>query len=135
MGHTTHLPYSALSCRAVLWFAAGHSPSPRHFTCMLLDSRSELVTRRNASRATRAELLMYCSFAYAFKTLGDTKGVYPQALITFQPGMRGTRKKLQWLMHVTMFAAATQLLYCSTFDSYSLPSLISRGRRVRQTLE
>jgi hypothetical protein len=36
----------------------------------------------------------FCSLAaYLFKTLGDTKGIYSQALIPFQPGMRGTREK------------------------------------------
>ncbi|KAJ8579320.1 hypothetical protein M405DRAFT_168269 [Rhizopogon salebrosus TDB-379] len=36
----------------------------------------------------------FCSLAaYLFKTLGNTKGIYSQALIPFQPGMRGTREK------------------------------------------
>jgi hypothetical protein len=31
--------------------------------------------------------------AYLFETLGDTKGIYSQALIPFQPEMRCTREK------------------------------------------
>jgi hypothetical protein len=73
---------------------------PRHFDrqvqqfpcshCMLLVGRCELATRRNAPRTPPWR---FCSLAaYLFKTLGDTKGIYSQALIPFQPGMRGTRE-------------------------------------------
>jgi hypothetical protein len=74
---------------------------PRHFDrqvqqfpcshCMLLGGRCELVTRRNAPRTPRGgfvHLLLICS-----KTVWDMKGIYSQALIPFQPGMRGAREK------------------------------------------
>ena len=71
---------------------------------MLLDGRSELMTRRNASRIPCGGLVVFCSFTgYLFKTLGDTTGIYGQALTAFQPGMRDTREKLQRLpMHMTV---------------------------------
>jgi hypothetical protein len=59
--------------------------------CMLLGGRCELVTRRNAQRTPRGGLFRLLRIC--FKTLGDAKGIYSQALIPFQPGMRGTREK------------------------------------------
>jgi hypothetical protein len=46
-----------------------------------------------AKRTKKPPWKFYSLAAYLFKTLGDMKGIYSQALIPFQPGMRGTREK------------------------------------------
>ncbi|KAJ8588020.1 hypothetical protein M405DRAFT_820400, partial [Rhizopogon salebrosus TDB-379] len=66
---------------------------PRHFR-----SPSPTISMQSLYAARRPVRMKppwrSCSLAaYLFKTLGDTKGIYSQALIPFQPGMRGTRDK------------------------------------------
>ncbi|KAJ8585445.1 hypothetical protein M405DRAFT_883813 [Rhizopogon salebrosus TDB-379] len=79
------------------------------FTALLSLRDRTLINQRNSVDA-QSELspLVTCLVVEVpavgdKQTLGDTKGIYSQGLIAFQPGMRGTREKLQRLpMHMTM---------------------------------
>jgi hypothetical protein len=69
------------------------SPSPTIFIQSLYAARRPVRIRDKVKR-TKNPPWRFCSLAaYLFKTLGDAKGIYSQALIPFQPGMRGTREK------------------------------------------
>jgi hypothetical protein len=69
------------------------SPSPTISMQSLYAARRPVRMSDKAKR-TKNPPWRFCSLAgYLFKTLGDTKGIYSQALVPFQPGMRGTREK------------------------------------------
>jgi hypothetical protein len=69
------------------------SPSPTISLRSLYAARRPVRISDKAKRTKNPPWRFYSLAAYLFKTLGDTKGIYSQALIAFQPGMRGAREK------------------------------------------